>query len=185
MIVSAQSGRRSHERNHRNGATPHQDHVLSSRYRRVVTRIRHIVTQLQVSSFYQAIMSSLLDQIDRFSYTAQAIKSASVKVSQDLTSLYVRAVLETPLGDLARDVDPSELGLFTLSAQTGAVSDTHVPSSDITADDANAAVQRNEVSRVEFLGATPLRRPPPGQRMPEKEKEPEIYAEAALKYLDR
>ena len=130
-------------------------------------------------------MSSLLDQIDRFSYTAQAIKSTSVKVAKNLASPYVRAVLETPLGDLARDVDPSELGLFTLSAQTGAVSDTHASSTDMATDDANSALQRNEVTRVEFLGATPLRRPPAGQRVPEKEKEPETYAEAALKYLDR
>ena len=98
----------------------------------------------------------------------------------------MRAVLATPLGDLARDVDPSELGLFTVMPQPGTGASTTVASMEITADEPSAsATHKTEVTRVEFLGATPLRRPPPGQRALEKEKEPEVYAEAALKYLDR
>lgn len=131
-------------------------------------------------------MASLLDQIDRFSYTAQTIKTAAQNVAATAASPYVRAILTTPLGDLARDVDSSELGLFTLVPQAGAAATALTANSDISGDESGiSAAHKSAVTRVEFLGATPLRRPPPGSRALEKEKEPEVYAEAARKYLDR
>lgn len=125
-------------------------------------------------------MPTLLDHIDRFAYTANAIQSIAKGASQPLPTPYVRAVLRTPLGDLARDVDPSELGLFTL------VPNASTPTA--TGDDSNAsAAQKNALTRVEFPGATPLRRPAGTAKHARREndKEPEVYAEAALKYLDR
>ncbi|THH08150.1 hypothetical protein EW145_g2897 [Phellinidium pouzarii] len=129
-------------------------------------------------------MSSLLDHLDRFSYTAQAIQSSARRASSTAAATpYVRAVLHTPLGDLARDVDASELGLFTLVPHP----DSHGHTSTAAADgDSNAAIARkNEIARVEFPGATPLRRPHTEQGGTRREKEPEVYAEAAMKYLDR
>ncbi|KAI5118064.1 hypothetical protein M0805_006327 [Coniferiporia weirii] len=130
-------------------------------------------------------MPSLLDHIDRFSYTAKVIQSAALQTSAAAVgSPYVRAVLNTPLGDLARDVDASELGLFTLVPQSSV--HAHVAASASTVDDLDASVvHKSEVARVEFPGATPLRRPPATQRGIQLEKEPEVYAEAALRYLDR
>ncbi|KAG1746080.1 hypothetical protein EDB19DRAFT_2023448 [Suillus lakei] len=81
--------------------------------------------------------------------------------------------LTTALGDLIRDIDSSELGLFTL---------VHPPSHVPTESEA-----RGVISRVEFPGATPLRKPPSRRQEMTKprEYEPEVYAQAALKYLDR
>ncbi|KAL5523982.1 hypothetical protein ACEPAG_8155 [Sanghuangporus baumii] len=125
-------------------------------------------------------MPTLLDHIDRFTYTAQSIQTAARNTSEPLPSPYVRAVLRTPLGDLARDVDTSELGLFTL------VPNASAPSA--SGDDSGAsAAQKGSIARVEFPGATPLRRPAGASKhlRRENDKEPEVYAQAALKYLDR
>lgn len=124
-------------------------------------------------------MPTLLDHIDRFSYTAQEIQKSCQQVSINPTGPYVRAVLHTPIGDKARDIDASEIGLFTLVRPAAAQS--HV----LEEGDA-AGVAVNEVARVEFPGATPLRRPAGLTRGVKKdEKDPEVYAEAALKYLVR
>ena len=125
-------------------------------------------------------MSSLFDSIDRFSFTAKEIHSASLKTACTPTSPFARAVLKTQLGDLARDADASELGLFTVVPQG--------PTSNLNDDpDALSTVQKNDIARVEFLGATPLRKPAPGRRgaTEVKEKDPEVYAEAALKYIEK
>lgn len=118
-------------------------------------------------------MSALADHIDRFSSTVKSIRTtASTLSNPSLNSQgpFTRAVLKTPLGDLIREIDPSELGLFTL-----------VPPS-------HQDKVKDEITRVEFPGATPLRRPVTARRddaMKIKELEPEVYAQAALKYLDR
>ncbi|KAG1870399.1 hypothetical protein C8R48DRAFT_746809 [Suillus tomentosus] len=87
--------------------------------------------------------------------------------------LFTTAILNTALGDLIRDIDSSELGLFTL---------VHPPSHVPTESEA-----RGVISRVEFSGATPLKKPPSRRQEMTKprEYEPEVYAQAALKYLDR
>jgi hypothetical protein len=118
-------------------------------------------------------MSALADHIDRFSSTVKLIRTTALALSDPTSNShgpFTRAVLKTPLGDLIREVDSSELGLFTL------VTPTHQDK------------PKDAIKRVEFLGATPLRRPAVARRddaMRIKEFEPEVYAQAALKYLDR
>lgn len=132
----------------------------------------------------------LTDHIDRLSQLATSIQSLAHTIpdQHEDTSCtlppigpFSRAMLKTPLGDLIRDIDPTELGLFTL-IQPGFVRD-HV-------EDESMGLPRGEIARVEFTGATPLKRPPtlrPGRDDPQRPREhdPEVYAQAALKYLDR
>ncbi|KAK0212981.1 hypothetical protein DFS33DRAFT_1377428 [Desarmillaria ectypa] len=110
-------------------------------------------------------MASLSDQIDRFSRTSKAIAAiaATVAVSPDVTP-FSTIVLDTQLGDLIRDVDPSELGLFLLVG----------PHSE---QDSRGDIPK--LARSGFPGATPLK---PRTR---REVDPEVYAHAALKYIDR
>ncbi|KIJ19009.1 hypothetical protein PAXINDRAFT_175077 [Paxillus involutus ATCC 200175] len=128
-------------------------------------------------------MPSLADQIDHLAATAKAIRASAVAIipSEEnpapLAIPFTRAVLDTSLGDLIRDIDASELGLFTL---------VPAPDADVRKQPENGT-RRAEISRVEFPGATPLRKQPTrrdGMFKP-KEYEPEVYAQAALKYLDR
>ena len=78
-------------------------------------------------------------------------------------------------------IDPTELGLFTLVQPTQSAP-AH------TQEDAPSAT-KTEITRVEFPGATPLRRPPARRARDDparpREHEPEVYAQAALKYLER
>ncbi|KAG2031292.1 hypothetical protein BDR03DRAFT_972865 [Suillus americanus] len=117
-------------------------------------------------------MPSLSDQIDHLTSLSKSIK-ASADGFPTSDGLFTSAVLNTALGDLIRDIDSSELGLFTL---------IHPPSHVPTESEA-----RGVISRVEFPGATPLKKPPSRrQEMTQpREYEPEVYAQAALKYLDR
>ncbi|KAG7446417.1 uncharacterized protein BT62DRAFT_1005694 [Guyanagaster necrorhizus] len=109
-------------------------------------------------------MASLPDQIYRLSRTTKAIAiaSATVAASPDVAP-FSTAVLDTQLGDLIRDIDPSELGLFSLV----------VPQSE---QDSRGVISK--LARSRFPGATPLK---PTRR----EVDPEVYAHAALKYIDR
>ncbi|KAH0827606.1 hypothetical protein J3R83DRAFT_4331 [Lanmaoa asiatica] len=128
-------------------------------------------------------MPSLSDRIDHLAATAKAIRTSAVAVvpSEDNSAPnvipFTRAVLDTALGDLIRDIDASELGLFTL---------VPAPDADVRKQPDNGT-RRGEISRVEFLGATPLRKQPARRddMFRPKEYEPEVYAHAALKYLDR
>ena len=86
----------------------------------------------------------------------------------------------------ARDADASELGLFTLVSQPAAVTQPR------TGDEEDVPPPAlGEIVRAEIPAATPLRKPTgagrigAGQKEKEKEKAPEVYVEAALKYLDR
>jgi len=129
-------------------------------------------------------MASLSDQIDRLSRNAKAIRSIVSKIGflnngnrtrAGIAGPFTQAVLYKPLGDLIRDVDPSELGLFNLVSPAG---------SGVIDRDARAA--NSEITRVEFTGATPLRQPARKEEAQKsQELEPEVYAQAALKYLDR
>jgi len=105
-------------------------------------------------------MTSLSDQIDRLSHCACSIKDTTLGALKN-NNPFTAAVLTTQLGDLIRDVDPSELGLFNL-----------VPSSDA------------EIKRVEFTGSTPLRKVTRRDDKP-PEIDPEVYAQAALKCIDQ
>jgi len=128
-------------------------------------------------------MPSLSDRIDHLAATAKAIRASAAAIvpSEDNpapTAIpFTRAVLDTSLGDLIRDIDASELGLFTL-----------VPAPDVDVrKQPDNGTRRGEISRVAFPGATPLRKQPPRRddMFRPKEYEPEVYAHAALKYLDR
>ena len=126
-------------------------------------------------------MPSLSDRIDHLAATAKAIRTSAAVIapSKDNTAPaaipFTCAVLDTALGDLIRDIDASELGLFTI---------VPAPDADVRKQPDNGA-RRGEISRVEFPGATPLRRQPARRDVRPKEYEPEVYAHAALKYLDR
>ncbi|KAL4080233.1 hypothetical protein V8B97DRAFT_718024 [Scleroderma yunnanense] len=128
-------------------------------------------------------MPSLSDHIERLTTTARAIRASAAAIipSEDnpsaQTGPFTRAVLDTALGDLIRDIDASELGLFTLVSP---------PSTDIRKQPENGP-RKGEITRVGFPGATPLRKMPTrrDEMMKPKEFEPEVYARAALKYLDR
>lgn len=113
-------------------------------------------------------MPSLSDHIDRLTNSCKSLRTSTRRFASTPFGPFARAVLDQPLGDLIRDIDPAELGLFTL-----------VPPPPPHAD----APTREEVTRVEFHGATPLRKP--AKRELRVEPEPEVYAEAALRYLDR
>ncbi|KAJ7072472.1 hypothetical protein C8F01DRAFT_247605, partial [Mycena amicta] len=81
--------------------------------------------------------------IERLTNTVQAIRATTA--SSSAPTPFTNAILNTPLGDLIRDIDSSEHGLFT-----------------------------SNLERVEFRGPAPRRK-----------QDPEIYAEAALTYIER
>jgi hypothetical protein len=124
-------------------------------------------------------MTSLAGQIDRFSRNTKAIKATAgtTAVSRpSIPSHFTSAVLSTPLGDLIRDVDPSELGLFSLiSPGPTHFREQHAQGAPATG-----------VTRTEFPAPTPLRRPAYQRDISKlSDLEPEIYAQAALKYIER
>jgi hypothetical protein len=115
-------------------------------------------------------MAALLsDQIDRLTQRTRSIKTTAAQVAAgDASSrLFTHAVLYAQLGDLMRDVDSTELGLFTLERPT--------PSSKLEP-------QQAHVKRINFVGATPLRR---NIHRREDPGDPELYAKAALKCLHK
>ncbi|KAI0029713.1 hypothetical protein K488DRAFT_88464 [Vararia minispora EC-137] len=123
-------------------------------------------------------MPTLADQIDRLTNAARSVKSSATSISASTLESggpFTQAVLDVPLGDLIRDADPSELGLFTLISPTGNPSREADPSGP------------SEVTRVEVVNATPLRKPPIVRKDTVRplEQDPEVYAMAALKYIDR
>lgn len=134
-------------------------------------------------------MSNLADYVERLSHIASSLATSASSIGrstdngQNPAGPFTRAVLDTPLGDLIRDIDTSEIGLFTL-VQPSTHARAQTPQDD-------APTQKAEVARVSLPVATPLRRPPAasdyrrqdGQR--QGEYDPEVYANAALKFLDR
>ncbi|OSX66651.1 hypothetical protein POSPLADRAFT_1132375 [Postia placenta MAD-698-R-SB12] len=124
-------------------------------------------------------MSSLSDSVDRICLLAKNIRLNAASCASETAGPFTKAVLHAPLGDLIRDIDPAELGLFTLVAPSKQVPDVD-----------NTGASTSEITRAEFHGATPLKKPPvpkPGRHNPQRpgEHEPEVYARAAIKYLDR
>lgn len=118
-------------------------------------------------------MPSLSDHIDLIARNTKNI-SVAARRTPTLSSApgpFTSAILHAHLGDLIRDVDPSELGLFSLVQPD------------------RAAIQEKpvEIERVNFHGATPLRRSHPrnDDASRAREADPELYAQAAMKYMDR
>ncbi|KAI0305424.1 hypothetical protein B0F90DRAFT_1058118 [Multifurca ochricompacta] len=127
-------------------------------------------------------LPSLTDNIGRLTITMKNVKETASVInrssSYNHSGLFSRSVLATPLGDLIRDIDPSELGLFTLVPQTQLA-----PPRDIT-----HAGPPPEIARIEVVSATPLRKHSAQRKdapIHFKDPEPEVFAEAALKYIDR
>ncbi|KAH7908607.1 hypothetical protein BJ138DRAFT_1115696 [Hygrophoropsis aurantiaca] len=125
-------------------------------------------------------MPSLSDQIDHLASAAKSISSSAQAINAGDGGTFTRAVLSTPLGDLIRDIDSSELGLFTVVQPAR-------PAGQVPPDIDARGIRRGEISRVEFTGATPLKKPPSrrDEMLKPVDFEPEVYAQAALKYLDR
>ncbi|KAI9511149.1 hypothetical protein F5148DRAFT_1173011 [Russula earlei] len=122
-------------------------------------------------------MPSITDHIDRLTRSMETIRaSASSIAKHNQSGPFTQSVLATPLGDLIRDIDPSEIGLFTL------VPPPRQPSVN------TQSLTAPEITRVEVVSATPLRKYSTQRRdaiVQNKEPEPEVFAEAALKYIDR
>lgn len=116
-------------------------------------------------------MPALLDTIDRFNHTSSSIRSITLaEPSRTDPGFFTGAILELTLHDLLRDADEAEYGLFSFVKE----------SSDKPLD---GVVAQGKVGRREFRGATPLKT----KRVAgtNNDEEPEVYVEAALKYLDR
>lgn len=119
-------------------------------------------------------MAALIsDQIDRLSQRTRSLKAINSQIASidGKTRPFTHAVLYAELGDLIRDIDSTELGLFNFA---------NPPTSGYEHDNHESLIQR-----VEFVGATPLRKNPPRRDEKVQDYEPEIYAQAALKCLHR
>ncbi|KAL4262297.1 hypothetical protein AB1N83_007389 [Pleurotus pulmonarius] len=122
-------------------------------------------------------MSSLSDHIDRLTKITKAIAATATNTVSSSYHPFTNAVLNAPLADLIRDIDvSSELGLFELIR----------PPHPVPKDKEPPTLQHHEIQRVTFNGATPLRRHPrPEGPLKIPEPDPEIYAQAAMKYINR
>lgn len=117
---------------------------------------------------------SLPDYIELVSSISKSIR-ANVSEPEDYApGFYTNAALRTPLSDLIREADPSEAGLFTLVP----------PSSYGAGTEEEGPGGATQVTRADLPSATPLR-PRTGREIKTQEHEPEVYANAALKFLDR
>jgi hypothetical protein len=127
-------------------------------------------------------MTSLSDHTDRLLRVAKSIKFTTARTGLSgrvVAGPFTAAVLHTHLGDLIRDADPSELGIFNLVHPAG-------PGANQAHDRDDGGSPRPEITRVEFPGATPLKKPLAREETQKRnELEPEVYAHAALKYMDR
>ena len=119
---------------------------------------------------------SLPDYIELVSSTSKSIRTNVSEPDDYAPGFYTNAILRIPLGDQIREADSSETGLFTLvppsSYGAGTVEEGEEPGS------------ATHVTRVDLPSATPLR-PRTGREIKAQDHEPEVYANAALKFLDR
>lgn len=118
---------------------------------------------------------SLPDHIELVSSISKSIRTNASELDDSAPGFFTNAVLRTPLADLIREADPSEVGLFTL-----------VPPSSygVGAEEEVEPGSTTHVTRVDLPSATPLR-PRTGREIKTQDHEPEVYANAALKFLDR
>jgi hypothetical protein len=107
-------------------------------------------------------MAALLsDQIDRLTHRTRSISAIAHHTARsDAPTPFTHAVLTAQIGHLIRDVDSTELGLFTPNDQ-------------------------GHLRRVEFVGATPLRKTAARRDDRAPEIAPEVHAQSALKLLHR
>lgn len=117
---------------------------------------------------------SLADHIELVSSISKSIRTNASEIHDSAPGFYTNAVLRTPLADLIREADPSEVGLFTL-----------VPPSSYGVGAAEEEPgSATHVTRVDLPSATPLK-PRTGREAKVQDHEPEVYVNAALKFLDR
>jgi hypothetical protein len=118
---------------------------------------------------------SLPDYIELVNSISKSVRTNGSELDDYTPGFYTNAVLRTPLADLIREADPSEAGLFTLVPPspygTGTVEE-------------GEPVSATHVTRVDLPCATPLRQRT-GREIKTQDHEPEVYANAALKFLDR
>jgi hypothetical protein len=124
---------------------------------------------------------SLTEHIDRVARNARSIADVASATAYSAPGAcpFTRAMLKTDLGDLIRDIDSAELGLFNLLPPSK-------PATAITTTAESSEASGPRITRAEFVGATPLRRH--SAQKPEarsKESEPEAYAHAALQCIVR
>ncbi|TRM69672.1 hypothetical protein BD626DRAFT_624997 [Schizophyllum amplum] len=121
---------------------------------------------------------SLLESIDRLSQQTKAIRTSAGSIAPRQSHLdprlnvsgpFTRAILYTQLGDLIREVEPTELGLF------------HVVESPASKE--VPATSAAEFTRVSVPVATPLRKPAHKDERRQR-SDPEVYAKAALRYIE-
>lgn len=117
---------------------------------------------------------SLPDYIELVSSISKSIRTNVSEPEDYAPGFYTSAALRAPLEDLIREADPSEVGLFTLvpPPSYGAGAEEEGPGS------------ATQVTRADLPSATPLR-PRTGREIKTQEHEPEVYANAALRFLDR
>ena len=117
----------------------------------------------------------LPDYIELVSSISKSIRASASEPHDTTPGFYTNAVLRTPLADLIREADPSEVGLFTLvppsSYGVGTIEEGELAST-------------THVARVDLPNATPLK-PRTGKEIKAQDHEPEVYANAAMKFLDR
>lgn len=111
-------------------------------------------------------MPTLLDTIDRLTYTANLLHSTTISSKPENIGPFTQAMLHSSLQDIIREADETEYELFHFSTRQ---------------DDSPSG--QGTLGRREYKTATPLRtRRNAGKA---KDEEPEVYLEAALRYLDR
>ena|ERR1700761_8979407 len=115
----------------------------------------------------------LLDTIDRISTSAALIKKVTQEPEYDGPGAFSRALFNRDTQAVIRDVDDSELGLFTLENTSVAP---------------DALASEPHVTMAKVTEATPLRKQRVRTRSQSGETpayDPEVYAEAALRYLHK
>lgn len=118
---------------------------------------------------------SLPDYIELVNSISKSIRTSGSEPDDYAPGFYTNAVLRTPLADLIREADPSEAGLFTLAPP---------PSYRASPAEEGEPGSATNVTRVDLPCATPLRQRT-GREIKAQDHEPEVYANAALKFLDR
>lgn len=114
-------------------------------------------------------MPTLVDTIDRLAGATSSIRRNLRDATPYTSGPYSTALFNPDIQSVIRDIDESEIGLFSLDTQPLVV-ETAVP--EVT------------VSRAKTVEATPLRKRRVRTREVE-EYDPEVYAEAALRYLHK
>lgn len=111
-------------------------------------------------------MPSLLDTIDRLTYTANLLHSTTISSKPESIGPFTQSMLHSSLQDIIREADETEYELFHFATYQD-----------------DSPLGQGTLGRREYKTATPLRTRRTAGKV--KDEEPEVYLEAALRYLDR